>query len=154
MCTAPSTPVSLGRPLSSPSCSASLPFCSLFNLPHHFCRIFTHSHAFTHTHAHASSLPQCVLHFPTHRCYLCRTFLQALTHSHSCPCSHYTNTHTLMLTHMHMCMHAPVFYIPGHLAEPWIYCGLPGGAVVKNLPANAGDAKGTGLIPGSGRSPG
>ena len=29
--------------------------------------------------------------------------------------------------------------------------GLPGGLVVKNLPANAGD---TGLIPGSGRSPG
>ena len=29
--------------------------------------------------------------------------------------------------------------------------GFPGGSVVKNLPANAGD---TGLIPGSGRSPG
>ena len=29
--------------------------------------------------------------------------------------------------------------------------GFPGGSVVKNLPANAGDA---GLIPGSGRSPG
>ena len=29
--------------------------------------------------------------------------------------------------------------------------GFPGGAVVKNPPANAGD---TGLIPGSGRSPG
>ena len=29
--------------------------------------------------------------------------------------------------------------------------GFPGGAVVKNLPANAGDA---GLIPGLGRSPG
>ena len=28
--------------------------------------------------------------------------------------------------------------------------GLPGGSVVKNLPANAGDA---GSIPGSGRSP-
>jgi len=37
----------------------------------------------------------------------------------------------------------------------FIYCyyidwGLPGGLVVKNLPANAEDA---GLIPGSGRSP-
>ena len=31
---------------------------------------------------------------------------------------------------------------------PW---GFPGGLVVKNLPANAGD---TGLIPGLGRSPG
>ena len=32
--------------------------------------------------------------------------------------------------------------------------GFPGGAVVKNLPANARDARDTGLIPGSGRSPG
>ena len=29
-----------------------------------------------------------------------------------------------------------------------------GGAVVKSLPANAGDAKDAGLIPGSGRFPG
>ena len=34
------------------------------------------------------------------------------------------------------------------------YLGFPGGLVVKNLPANAGDARDTGLIPGSGRSPG
>ena len=32
--------------------------------------------------------------------------------------------------------------------------GFLGGAVVKNLPASAGDAGGTGLVPGSGRSPG
>ena len=32
--------------------------------------------------------------------------------------------------------------------------GLPGGSVEKNLPANAGDAGDTGLISGSGRSPG
>ena len=32
--------------------------------------------------------------------------------------------------------------------------GFPGGTVVKNLPANAGDARDTSLIPGSGRSPG
>ena len=31
--------------------------------------------------------------------------------------------------------------------------GFPGGSVVKNLPANAGDAGGTGLISGSGKSP-
>ena len=31
---------------------------------------------------------------------------------------------------------------------------LPGGAVVKNLPANAEDTGDSGLIPGSGRSPG
>ena len=32
--------------------------------------------------------------------------------------------------------------------------GLPGGTVVKNLPANAGDTRVTGSIPGWGRSPG
>ena len=31
--------------------------------------------------------------------------------------------------------------------------GLPGGAAVKNLPANVGDAGDLGLIPGSRRSP-
>ena len=32
--------------------------------------------------------------------------------------------------------------------------GLPGGTVVKNPPANGGDARDTGSIPGLGRSPG
>ena len=32
--------------------------------------------------------------------------------------------------------------------------GFPGGAVVENLPASAGDAGDAGLIPGLGRSPG
>ena len=32
--------------------------------------------------------------------------------------------------------------------------GLPGGSIVKNPPANAGHARDTGLIPGSGRSSG
>ena len=32
--------------------------------------------------------------------------------------------------------------------------GFPGGTVVKNPPANAGDTRDTGLIPGSKRSPG
>ena len=31
--------------------------------------------------------------------------------------------------------------------------GFPGGSMVKNAPANAGDARDTGSIPGSGRSP-
>ena len=31
---------------------------------------------------------------------------------------------------------------------------FPGGSVVKNLPTNAGDTQGVGLIPGLGRSPG
>ena len=33
----------------------------------------------------------------------------------------------------------------------WTYT-FPGSTVVKNLPANAGDTRGAGLIPGSGRS--
>ena len=32
--------------------------------------------------------------------------------------------------------------------------GFSGGAVVKNLPTNAGDTRDVGLIPGFGRSPG
>ena len=35
-----------------------------------------------------------------------------------------------------------------------IIWGFPGGAVVKNLPTNAGDARDMGSIPGLGRSPG
>ena len=35
-----------------------------------------------------------------------------------------------------------------------MYSGFPDGTVVKNLPANAGDARDAGLIPGLGRSPG
>ena len=35
-----------------------------------------------------------------------------------------------------------------------MYRGFPGGTVVKNLPANAGDVRKAGSIPGSGRSPG
>ena len=33
------------------------------------------------------------------------------------------------------------------------FMGFPGGSVVKNLPANAGNAGDVGLIPGLGRSP-
>ena len=36
----------------------------------------------------------------------------------------------------------------------YIFKGFPGGTVVKNPPANAGDARDLGLIPESGRSPG
>ena len=43
-------------------------------------------------------------------------------------------------------------------SSPWAQAsgagGFPGGVVVKNPPANAGDARDVGLIPGSGRSPG
>ena len=36
----------------------------------------------------------------------------------------------------------------------FIFQGLPGGKVMKNLVANAGDAKNMDSVPGSGRSPG
>ena len=35
-----------------------------------------------------------------------------------------------------------------------VYMGFPDGSVVKNPPANAGDTRDWGLIPGFGRSPG
>ena len=35
-----------------------------------------------------------------------------------------------------------------------MYMGFPGGSVVKNPPANAGDEEDVGSIPGSGRCPG
>ena len=38
-------------------------------------------------------------------------------------------------------------------ASPMSYLGFPGGTVVKNPPANAGDTGDTGSIPGLGRSP-
>ena len=49
-------------------------------------------------------------------------------------CEH-THTHKLLLQ-----LHSPILY----------FSSLPGGSVVKNLPANTGDV---GLIPRSGRSP-
>ena len=36
----------------------------------------------------------------------------------------------------------------------YIFQGVPSGAVVKNSPANSGDARDMGSIPGLGRSPG
>ena len=36
----------------------------------------------------------------------------------------------------------------------WLSLGFPGGLVVKNLPANAGDVRDAGSIPDSGRFPG
>ena len=39
-------------------------------------------------------------------------------------------------------------------APYYIHRGFSGGAVVKNPPANAGDARDVGLIPGSGKSSG
>ena len=40
------------------------------------------------------------------------------------------------------------------LADPLSLLDFPGGSVVRNLPANEGDLRVGGSIPGSGRSPG
>ena len=37
--------------------------------------------------------------------------------------------------------------------KEWIYICFPGGTLVKNVPANAGNARDMGSIPGLGRSP-
>ena len=50
-------------------------------------------------------------------------------------------------THTHTHTHTQLIYDHGDT-------GFPGSSVVKNLPANAGDARDVGLIPGSRRSPG
>ena len=42
----------------------------------------------------------------------------------------------------------------GRNVRPWLNRCFPGGMVVKNPPANAGDAKDMGSIPGPGRCPG
>ena len=42
----------------------------------------------------------------------------------------------------------------GHYISSTTHLGLPGASVVKNLPANAGDSRAAGSIPGLGRSPG
>ena len=44
-------------------------------------------------------------------------------------------------------------YINMNQLQEYICLGFSGMLVVKNLPANAGDIKDTGLIPGLGRSP-
>ena len=48
----------------------------------------------------------------------------------------------------------PSFSPSYRLNKLHLLSGFPGGVVVKNLPANTGDARDMGSIPGSGRSPG
>ena len=40
------------------------------------------------------------------------------------------------------------------LCSPHLFKGFPGGSVIKNLPANVGEARDVGSIPGLGRFPG
>ena len=48
----------------------------------------------------------------------------------------------------------PILSSKNFMGSCLIFMGTSCGAVVKNPPANAGDACDAGLIPGSGRSPG
>ena len=48
----------------------------------------------------------------------------------------------------------PHLWTGGNNSSSFIQLDFPGGAVVEHLPVNAGDARDTGSIPGSGRSPG
>ena len=72
--------------------------------------------------------------------------LKKIIHTHTHIYTHiYTHTHTYIYvtythTYIYMCV--------------CVYVCFPGGSVVKNPPANSGDAGDTGSIPGSGRSPG
>ena len=54
-----------------------------------------------------------------------------------------------LMKYANPCVWIPVIHPHGCLCM-----GFPGGSVVENPPANAGDVRDIGLIPGSGRSPG
>ena len=68
-------------------------------------------------------------------CVSFRCTAKWFSHTHT----HHTHTHTYIYTHTHIYTHM------------YVYIGFPGGSVVKNLLANAGNE---GSIPGSGRCPG
>ena len=63
------------------------------------------------------------------------------------------NTETVCLLTYQTLLELPI----SQWASKSVFCmssNFPGGSVVKNLPANAGDARDIGSTPGSGRSPG
>ena len=47
-----------------------------------------------------------------------------------------------------------MFNLRSFYTRIYTYTGFPGGTVVKNMPANAGDTRDMGSMPGSERSPG
>ena len=51
-----------------------------------------------------------------------------------------------------VCVCVCVMFLPSDSVSPHHNKGFPGGSVVKNLPANAGDLGDMGSIPGLGRS--
>ena len=129
MCTVANTTVSLGRPL-CPAHLAQHLFPSVLYSP---CPTISaesshiHMHSHTYTHMHACTHPACLsvsyISLPINATSAEHSYRLShiVTHAHA-PTTH---THTLMLTHIHTHMHTRVFYTPGHLAVPWIYCGFP-----------------------------
>ena len=73
----------------------------------------------------------------------------------SCACTHVpTHTHTHIFKFWTLWVCECVWEREQESSRAYHLLGFPSGTVVKNLPANAGDSRDTGLIPGSGRSPG
>ena len=62
--------------------------------------------------------------------------------------SNFIYVHYIYISYISSCNHT--LYLSSYCWKCSIWSGFPGGSVVKNLPANAGDA---GSIPGSRRSP-
>ena len=118
-------------------------------------RDLAHTHTRTHTHTYKNSpdkntgvgshsLLQGI--FPTQRLNQdllhCRPILYCLSHQGS--------PIYIRICIIYILIHTYNIYIHIYI---YIY-GFPGGTVVKNPPTNEGDARGMGLIPGSGRSSG
>ena len=59
----------------------------------------------------------------------------------------------ILITSCLTCNCSHLVLIPQYLPLSIHFTGFPGGTMIKNLPARAGDRRDAGLIPGSGRSP-
>ena len=95
---------------------------------------FKYTHTHTHTHTHECRTHYFVLGFSTHSI------------SHSSPASYDLWNQPLV--------QSMEWSFIGSFPPLMLHKGFPSGAVVKNPPANAGDARDRGSIPGCGRSPG
>ena len=114
----------------------------------------------------STSIPHTPLHTHTHT----HTHHRQIVHCCSSDClktpllAFFMTTSTCMLGREHVLQILKAERLEGRVAQEegkwgatnftWSSEGLPAGAVVKNQPANAGDTRGWGSIPGLGRSPG
>ena len=100
-----------------------------------------HTHARTHARTHIHTYTYTYTHRYTH------TYTHAYTHTHTYTCTH-THTHTHGSIHMHTCVCTDRQQTTRKSCFQSFLQEFPGGPVVKNQPANAGDL---GLTPGPGR---